>query len=248
LAILCHCERGGAGAGAESMTYTLTAEQLSAGYRGELGIDGRFKFTIENEIYYVTLVSLTTATAKVSITGKPQKATLAIGDLRRFELTGDNYYDISLKLNNINSTASKAEFTIKSIYEEMTEEAIKKEEEMEELAEEKPRIKGKIDYLSFIVIGLVVGVIIVLIILFSLYFRYSKIKKKKGKVVEKEKPEKEREVGKKKLEKRREEKKEKPEKRKEKKPKIQISKKPKLKPAKPAEKMPEIALPPSEEK
>jgi len=123
-------------------TYTLTTEQLSAGYTGELAKGDRVKFIIENQTHQIEIVSLKTQIAKINIASELQEATLSIGDLRKFELTGDNYYDFSIALKNINpfdKTGIKAGFTVNSIQEEITEETKLEESEKEMAAVEEER-------------------------------------------------------------------------------------------------------------
>ena len=128
---------GGGGGSSGASTYTINTEQLESGYTKELGVNARFKLTIENETHYVNLTEVTTSTATIVVSSTPQTATLAVGDTRRFELTGDDYYDIQATLNSVNSTSSKAEFTIKENSEQVTEEGEIGEKEKQESAEKK---------------------------------------------------------------------------------------------------------------
>ncbi|MDD5191555.1 MAG: hypothetical protein PHH54_02805 [Candidatus Nanoarchaeia archaeon] len=106
---------GGGGGGSSSKTYVPSAGQISAGYTQQLKSNERVKLTIASQTHYVTVSSLTTTNAKISVSSTPQTATLNIGETKKFDVTGDGYYDLNVKLNGID--ASKADITVKSIYE-----------------------------------------------------------------------------------------------------------------------------------
>jgi len=108
---------GGGGGGSSASTITVTAEQLAAGYTYELAAKDKFKITIGAEIHYVAAHSLTSTSVTINVTSELQQATLGIGMAKSFELTNDSYYDISVRLNSINTTSSKASVTVKSIHE-----------------------------------------------------------------------------------------------------------------------------------
>jgi hypothetical protein len=85
----------------------------------------RFRIGMGDEWYTVKVLSITSSSATIVAQGKtsPQIETLSIGGEKKFELTGDNYYDISVKLNGItdssNARLRKASITIKSILEKV---------------------------------------------------------------------------------------------------------------------------------
>jgi len=127
----------GGGTSTNVPTYTINAEQFEAGYTKELAVNSRFKLTIDEETHYVKLGEVTISTATITVSSTPQEATLAVGDVRRFEVTGDSYYDIQVTLDSINSTSSKAEFTIKSTSDEVTIDSEVGERAKQEAAEKK---------------------------------------------------------------------------------------------------------------
>lgn len=95
-------------------THEVRGEQLSAGYARELFVHDRFKFAMENETHYVVLLKVTATTVTIGILSEVQQATLTVGELKKFEITGDEYYDLSVELNSI--VGSKARLTIKEIH------------------------------------------------------------------------------------------------------------------------------------
>jgi|GEM_PF-5254761 len=96
------------------------AEVSSAsGYSKELASQERVSLIVVkagvNETHHVGVLNITSGKAKIQVTSTPQEAELAAGESKKFEVTGDNYYDLSVTLNSI--TGSKANVTIQSINE-----------------------------------------------------------------------------------------------------------------------------------
>lgn len=164
---------GGGGAATTGKIYVVTTEQFTEGYTKSLSAGDKLRFTIEDVKHYVTLNSLTSATVTIEVSSTPQTATLSVGQEKKFEVTDDNYYDISVTLNSINSSATGAEFTIKSIHEEITEEiqavttpevtgetTTQEEEEQKQVATTE---EGKTTPIWTIIIILIVVVIVVVI-------------------------------------------------------------------------------------
>ena len=156
-------------------TWVVNEDQFTNGFTGELQIKGRMKVSIDYENHYIGLLELTQTTAKIDVSSEPQQATLTIGDSRRFEVTGDNLYDLLVTLNSIEN--NKANITILSISEEITSATIEEEVIKEDTALEKEEIeyvqddKTNLTWL-WVIIGLVVIVVV-------LYFFKNKIFKKK---------------------------------------------------------------------
>ena len=61
---------------------------------------------------------MTATTATISVASTPQIATLNVGETKKFELTGDNSYDISVTLVSI-TNATKITLTLKAISEQI---------------------------------------------------------------------------------------------------------------------------------
>ena len=100
------------------MTYTAVEEEFNGdGYTRELSEEQRIKVSIENEYHYIGLISLTETTATIEVSSIPQEATLNIGEIKKFEVTDDNYYDIYVKLESISN--DKATITAKFMHEEI---------------------------------------------------------------------------------------------------------------------------------
>ncbi len=109
---------GTSGGGTESywiLTMNVEANEFTNGYSRELSLKNRLKIIIENETHYVGLVGLTSTEATINVSSTPQQAILEIGEEKKFEVTDDTYYDISVKLNEIDD--NKANLTVKSVHE-----------------------------------------------------------------------------------------------------------------------------------
>ncbi|MBI2047155.1 S8 family serine peptidase [Candidatus Pacearchaeota archaeon] len=101
-------------------TYTLTGNQLKEGYTKEITKKDQFKVDISGENHLVKLSDLTETAATIDVSSTTQTATLSVGEEKKFDVTEDNYYDLSVRLNSLNKAANKANFTIKSINESIS--------------------------------------------------------------------------------------------------------------------------------
>ncbi len=151
----------GGGASTWTSTSVVTAEQFQEGYTKQLGVKNRLKIAVENNDHYVGITALTTSTVTLEIRSTPQQATLSVGDLRRFDVTNDSYYDLSVKLESISN--SKANLTIKSIHEEVTVETIEEEQQEEQEAtgtegEVEPPPQGRSYWWIWIIVIIVIAV------------------------------------------------------------------------------------------
>ena len=170
---------GGGSVGGESLTtwdttLAVNEDQFTNGFTGELQIKGRMKVSIDNENHYVGLLELTQTTAKIDVSSEPQQATLTIGDSRRFEVTGDNLYDLLVTLNSIEN--NKANITILSISEEITSATIEEEVIKEDTALEKEEIETIKDKTNLTWLWVIIGLVVIVVVL---YFFKNKIFQKK---------------------------------------------------------------------
>jgi len=92
----------------------------------------RVKLRIGREDHFVGVLEITDTTVRIQVSSDPVEATLNIGDERRFDVTDDGYYDFKVLLNSIED--DKANITISSIYEEITEETETEEQGKEQAA------------------------------------------------------------------------------------------------------------------
>ena len=70
-------------------------------------------------MHYIGVISLTSNSATINVTSEPQQATLAIGESKKFEISGDGFYDMLVKLNGISS--NKTNMTISYLHEQISQ-------------------------------------------------------------------------------------------------------------------------------
>lgn len=113
---------GGGGAGEPSLwnrTYTVDDAGFEAGYTRLLALDERIRVSINDEDHHVGIVAITSTTATINVSSTTQQQTLSVGNLYKFDVTDDDYYDISVLLNNIYNES--ANLTVKYLHELMPE-------------------------------------------------------------------------------------------------------------------------------
>ena len=147
-------------------TYSVGDEDFTGGYNKELSAKNRLQISVNNETHYVGVSEITNSTVTINVSSTPQIAILSMGDIRRFEVNGDNYYDINVTLNSINMTSNKANITILSIHEEVTAQTIAEDQSKEETAQEKKKEDIKSEKKLWFY--LIAGVIIILISIVSI--------------------------------------------------------------------------------
>ena len=153
----------GGGGTSRATTYTATEEQFKEGYTKSLGTNDKISVKIEDDTHQVSVSGVTASTATITVSSTPQTATLNIGDIRRFDVTDDSYYDVQATLNSISN--NKADITIKSIHEEVTVETTAEEQEKEAgVAGVEEEIKANLLWL-----WILVAVIVIVIIAFIIY-------------------------------------------------------------------------------
>ncbi len=180
---------GGGGGGAATTvgkTHVATREQFMEGFTKRLQVNDRMKFQLQNnETHYVTLKSFTGSSATVTVESDPQTATIAIGEEGKFELTGDNYYDLSVTLDSVNQSGNETEITIKEINEEMPEEVPETTppaETAQEITQEQqqvPAITTEEGSSASIIIVIVIIVIVAVTVTIIILMKNSKKSKRK---------------------------------------------------------------------
>ena len=113
---------GGGGGGADTTTateYSPTSSEFSLGYTQQLKKGEKIKFTLLNQtdIHRITLDSLSSDRAYVTITSDPISLTLIPGKEKKINISSSTYYQLSIKLNSIAN--NRVNLTIKKINESM---------------------------------------------------------------------------------------------------------------------------------
>ena len=111
---------GGGGGGAATTaakSHTVTKTQLNEGYTQALAKNDVVKFTTaDNVTHNVTVGAVSATSVTITVASTPQTVTLAIGESKKFELTGDTFYDLHVTLTSI-ANASSATLKFQSIQE-----------------------------------------------------------------------------------------------------------------------------------
>ncbi len=97
------------------LTKLADENQSKEGYSAELKKGYRIRIKVNGDSHYVGVISLNKTSAIINVSSDPQQETFDINDEKKFEVTGDNYYDINVKLNSINE--SIANVTAQAIHE-----------------------------------------------------------------------------------------------------------------------------------
>jgi len=115
-------------------TYVLSDKQIKEEFNSEKGftraleVKNRMRVKIKSrggdgegisEEHHVGVVNISeeNETAIIEVSSNPQQAEMSVGDIEKFDVTNDSYYDISVELLDIED--GKANITVKSIYEEI---------------------------------------------------------------------------------------------------------------------------------
>ena len=115
------------------LNYGISSEDLANGHTRIMRKNWKMNFKINNETHTLLVKDITENNILVVLSSEPQEASLITGGEKKFELTGDNYYDLFVKLNSIKKSMffSEANLTIQAINEEILEEITEEEQEIE---------------------------------------------------------------------------------------------------------------------
>jgi hypothetical protein len=158
--------------GSEYGTYIIKEFQLKAGYTKYFAKNGALKFTLNNQSHSMTVKDITNTTITISVASTPQTATLSVGEEKKFDLTGDGVYDLSIKLNRI-SINKLASITLKSISEAMLPPAAGGEEEAAGAGAEATSEKS--NAWMWVIVIIVIAIVAVYFIVRS-YLKFRKIR------------------------------------------------------------------------
>ncbi|MBU2612710.1 MAG: hypothetical protein KKB62_03245 [Nanoarchaeota archaeon] len=85
----------------------------------ELAEKHRVRIKFDGETHYIGVKSITGSSAVIEVASEPQEVTLNVAETKKFDLNGDNSYDLEVILNSI--LDSKASITLLSIEEPVPE-------------------------------------------------------------------------------------------------------------------------------
>ncbi len=89
----------------QNINYFLSEPQLNNGSLRILRRAGdKITFKIKNESHYLELRSISTNKVSIKISSSEQYADLTLDEMKKFDLTADGYYDVSVSLKKLNSS------------------------------------------------------------------------------------------------------------------------------------------------
>ncbi|RMD67120.1 hypothetical protein D6817_02420 [Candidatus Pacearchaeota archaeon] len=116
----------GATTGPWSTTFLRNSEDLKEKKTENIALaeKQRVKLKVDGETHYVGVHDIDTSKneVKIEVSSEPQNATLKIKQSKKFEVSGDDYYDLKVKLESISS--SKANLTISYLHEKIELEVV----------------------------------------------------------------------------------------------------------------------------
>ncbi len=136
-------------------TVVLSNEEFKGGTVKSLSQNERIRIKVANIAHHVGVLSVSDSTVKITVQSTPQEATMAVNDVRKFDLNEDSVYDVSVTLKSI--TEGKADLSIVSISESVTQEAEQAQDEAQKRAEELeqppvPEAKKPIKTIIFVIV------------------------------------------------------------------------------------------------
>ena len=108
---------GGGGGGFP--IYSVNEEGLKNGYNKLLQKSWKLRFSAGESYHTLEVKTISGNQVTIEIKSDPQTATLSLGEEKKFDVTGDNVYDLSVKLEDV--IGNKVNLTIKSISEPVFE-------------------------------------------------------------------------------------------------------------------------------
>jgi hypothetical protein len=176
------CYGGGpASGGGTTWTNTYVEDSKELSERGtvskELSVNNRIKLKVNQKTHYVGVKTISGNTVTIEVSSDPQTATMSVGDVRKFDVDGDNVYDLKVTLKSID--AGKANLSVEYLQEEVTEEAIQEQQKAEQQAQgetdvEDSREEDRKNGIFWIILGILTIVIIAAIVWFLIGKNYFK--------------------------------------------------------------------------
>lgn len=82
-------------------TFPVSENQFKNGFSFAMKIRQRLKIVIQGEDHYVGIVAMDSSKATINVSSAPQQAIFRVHDNKKFEVNGDNDYDLGVILNSI---------------------------------------------------------------------------------------------------------------------------------------------------
>ena len=167
---------GGSSSASEwTTTHLVTDAQLTEGFAKQVAEKERFSVPVEtssggggaSETHYVGVKDISATTVTIEVSSTPQTAILNVGETKTFEVTDDNYYDLSVTLNSITGT-TKADVSVKSVHQLISgaEEPVAEAEEEVTTPQESPETVEE----GSSAVGWIIGIIVMVLIIAAVIF------------------------------------------------------------------------------
>lgn len=101
-------------------TYSYTENQIKDGLTKSITTKDRIRFTIKNISHTITANKINSSGVRLIINSTPQTHFIKLNEEKNIELTGDDYYDITIKISSINSVTNTTGIYLKLISENIS--------------------------------------------------------------------------------------------------------------------------------
>ena len=98
-----------------SLTYVVPEVQFNQGYTRALAEKDAMRFKVKTESHTLKVTKINSGSISINVSSKTQQADLKEGEIKKFDVDEDKFYELSVKLEGIKN--SKANITIVSVYE-----------------------------------------------------------------------------------------------------------------------------------
>lgn len=169
---LCKQNSGNSNRGGSDLgIYILTAAQFSSGYTRELKETQRLRIFFGGGYHYIEIVDILTNQVKIAVYSDRQEQNFASGESKKFNLDGDNTYDLLVTLNSFTSTQAK--IAVKSINEVITEPVNPPSPPINPTSDPEPSPpEESSSILIYVLIFIIFAIIIVSVVIFVVYKKY----------------------------------------------------------------------------
>jgi len=161
----------GGGGGSKMLTHTFTNFNVGKDTSRSLKVNDKIKISYDDETHIINLDLLSENSVVVTVSSEAQTFTLNLGNEKKVDLDGDDYYDLNIKLNKIEN--NMGEINVKRIKElivfenKNVEEPILSPEE-NETAGITGAVVGDINNKDYII--LLLEIVVILLIVFLGYY------------------------------------------------------------------------------
>lgn len=98
-------------------TFSASSDEFEQGYSILLHNRERVQVTVDGAEHHIGIIDIDSKEVTFNVSSTPQQATLEVNETRSFEVSDDDYYDLSVTLTWINESATSAHFTIRAVHE-----------------------------------------------------------------------------------------------------------------------------------